>query len=273
MAQQSQTTLTARRKSKQALRVNQPVSQARWLTLLTPGPILRPRGDHQDCDRGVRAAAERLLPAAQVRPRAAVRGPIPVPQPHRHGVQPAVPLASPHARLLPGGPPGLQLRAVSVQHLHAGGLRGRGPGGCLFSPACRPGEPQGSAREGSWAPGSKPQFSVKGRECHPSRVVVGIIPSFILLFFHLFNDIRLYSRRWGYSGEQGQCRSWVLVFFWHMPPLEAQTVKKKKKICLQCRRPEFDPWVGNFWQREWQSTPVFLPGESHGQRSLAGYSP
>ena len=28
-----------------------------------------------------------------------------------------------------------------------------------------------------------------------------------------------------------------------------------------------------FWRREWQSTPVFLPGKSHGQRSLVGYSP
>ena len=28
-----------------------------------------------------------------------------------------------------------------------------------------------------------------------------------------------------------------------------------------------------FWRREWQPTPVFLPGEFHGQRSLAGYSP
>ena len=27
------------------------------------------------------------------------------------------------------------------------------------------------------------------------------------------------------------------------------------------------------WSRAWQPTPVFLPGESHGQRSLAGYSP
>ena len=27
------------------------------------------------------------------------------------------------------------------------------------------------------------------------------------------------------------------------------------------------------WNRAWQSTPVFLPGESHAQRSLAGYSP
>ena len=36
----------------------------------------------------------------------------------------------------------------------------------------------------------------------------------------------------------------------------------------------FIPWVGKIpWRRAWQSTPVFLPGESHGQRSLAGYSP
>ena len=41
----------------------------------------------------------------------------------------------------------------------------------------------------------------------------------------------------------------------------------KKKICLQCRDPG-DPWVGKMpWRREWQPTPVFLPGESHGQRS------
>ena len=33
-------------------------------------------------------------------------------------------------------------------------------------------------------------------------------------------------------------------------------------------------WVGKIpWRREWQPTPVFLPGESHGWRSLAGYSP
>ena len=34
------------------------------------------------------------------------------------------------------------------------------------------------------------------------------------------------------------------------------------------------PWVRKIpWKRTWQPTPVFLPGESHGQRSLAGYSP
>ena len=45
-------------------------------------------------------------------------------------------------------------------------------------------------------------------------------------------------------------------------------------ICLQCGRPGFDPWVGKIpWRRRWQPTPVFLPGESHGERSLVGYSP
>jgi len=35
-----------------------------------------------------------------------------------------------------------------------------------------------------------------------------------------------------------------------------------------------DPWVRKIpWRRAWQQTPVFLPGESNGERNLAGYSP
>jgi len=46
------------------------------------------------------------------------------------------------------------------------------------------------------------------------------------------------------------------------------------RVCRQCRRPGFDPWIRKIpWRREWQPTPVFLPGKSHGQRSLVGYSP
>ena len=38
------------------------------------------------------------------------------------------------------------------------------------------------------------------------------------------------------------------------------------------RRLRFNPWVGKIpWRGAWQPTPVFLPGESHGQRNLAGY--
>ena len=46
------------------------------------------------------------------------------------------------------------------------------------------------------------------------------------------------------------------------------------RICLQCGSSRFDPWVGKIpWRRKWLPTPVFLPGESHGQRRLVGYSP
>ena len=50
-----------------------------------------------------------------------------------------------------------------------------------------------------------------------------------------------------------------------------------KEFVCQCRRHqrhEFDPWVGKIPRRsKWQPTSVLLPGKSHGQRSLMGYSP
>ena len=52
---------------------------------------------------------------------------------------------------------------------------------------------------------------------------------------------------------------------------------KGKEPACQCRRHKrcgFDPWVGKIpWRRKWHPTPVLLPGKSHGQRSLVGYSP
>ena len=49
---------------------------------------------------------------------------------------------------------------------------------------------------------------------------------------------------------------------------------RDKESTCQCRRCRFDPWVGKIpWRRKWQTSPIFLPGESHGLRSLAGYSP
>ena len=47
----------------------------------------------------------------------------------------------------------------------------------------------------------------------------------------------------------------------------------KESIC-QCRRCGFHPWVRLIpWKRKWRPISVFLPEESHGQRSLADYSP
>ena len=50
-----------------------------------------------------------------------------------------------------------------------------------------------------------------------------------------------------------------------------------EELTCQCRRHKgcrLNPWVGKIpWRRAWQLTPVFMPGEFHGQRSLGGYSP
>ena len=52
---------------------------------------------------------------------------------------------------------------------------------------------------------------------------------------------------------------------------------QRERICPQCsqhRRLGFDLWVRKIpWRRAWEATPVILPGESYGQKSLVGYSP
>ena len=48
---------------------------------------------------------------------------------------------------------------------------------------------------------------------------------------------------------------------------------RDREYACQCRRCGFDPTDGKIpWRREWLPTLVFLPGKSHGQRSLVGYS-
>ena len=61
-------------------------------------------------------------------------------------------------------------------------------------------------------------------------------------------------------------------FNWDFPACSSD----KEPICQfrRCKRHRFDPRVGKIpWRRAWQPTPAFLPGESRGQKSLAGYSP
>ena len=87
--------------------------------------------------------------------------------------------------------------------------------------------------------------------CHPVLLLPSIFPS--ISFFS--NELVLWVRwpKW-------------MIFLIH-----------GQIICLQCRRHRkcrSDPqvWMVH-WRRKWQPTSVFLPGESHGQRSLVGYSP
>ena len=91
---------------------------------------------------------------------------------------------------------------------------------------------------------------------------------------------RKHSKIVSQSPEDNTQISWnrfqvVPVLTWDLVPLLlASQVKNLGILCLQRRRCRLDPWVGKIlWRREWEPTPIFLPEESHGQESLAGYSP
>ena len=59
--------------------------------------------------------------------------------------------------------------------------------------------------------------------------------------------------------------------------MASQVVLSGKEPACQrkgCKRSRLDPWVQKIpYRRKWQPIPLSLPGESHGQRSLVGYSP
>ena len=82
----------------------------------------------------------------------------------------------------------------------------------------------------------------------------------ISLLFYIFNT---YLSVW---------LCWVLVVACELLGLR-WSLSSKESTC-QCRRRKFNPWVRKIpWRRKWQPTPVFLPGQFHGQRSLASYNP
>ena len=80
-----------------------------------------------------------------------------------------------------------------------------------------------------------------------------LLVTYFILRYHLSHQENPHSSGWGFPGG----------------------VNGKEPAC-QCRRRKrcgFDPWVGKIpWRRAWQTTLVFLPGESHRHRSLVGYS-
>ena len=98
---------------------------------------------------------------------------------------------------------------------------------------------------------------------------MGLVPLYEetpeLAFFLILS---LPSSVWGYNNNKKMATSKM------GRASQVALVKEPACHCKRCKRHEFDPWVGKIpWRRAWQSTPVFLPGESHGQRNLVGYSP
>ena len=91
----------------------------------------------------------------------------------------------------------------------------------------------------------------------------------------------------GWEGARENIKIWSVICFENLEPmshsqepftastvvLRLSQVAQSVENCLQYRRPRFDPWVGKIpCKKPWQPTPVFLPGESQGQRSLVGDS-
>ena len=126
--------------------------------------------------------------------------------------------------------------------------------------------------------------------CHPLLLLPSIFPS-IRVFSVSVLHIR-WPKYWSFSTSSSNKYSGLISFRinWfdllavqgtlksllqnHCLKASIPSGSDSKKICLQCRRPSFSPWVREIpWRKEWQATPVFLPGQSHGQRSLVGYSP
>ena len=97
---------------------------------------------------------------------------------------------------------------------------------------------------------------------------IGMLISFRIKVF-------IFSKYVHRSGIAGSCGSSTFSFtVLHSDSFPGST---SKELACQCRRHKrcgFDPWVRKSpWRRTWQPSPVFLPGESLGQRSLEGYSP
>ena len=80
----------------------------------------------------------------------------------------------------------------------------------------------------------------------------------------------------GQSTSQGKVYALEIFAFFYTLFAFPGGASGKEPTCQYRRHKKhgFDPWVKKIlWRRAWQPTPVFLPGEFNGQRSLAGYSP
>ena len=86
-----------------------------------------------------------------------------------------------------------------------------------------------------------------------------------LIILYYFSPLTLLMNKWPFKNDINGTLALIKGF-----PGDSDG----KKIHLRCRRPGFDPWIGKIlWRREWQPSPVFLPGKPPGQRSLVGCSP
>ena len=115
------------------------------------------------------------------------------------------------------------------------------------------------------------------RVIHTAIQVISTVTILILdlqeVEFSFWGDGHIRNNSEGVIGEyiDKQVIPCVIVYLLTVLIYRASPVDHQLRIhlqCRRCRRYRFDPWVGkSLWWRKWQPTPVFLPGESHGQES------
>ena len=112
---------------------------------------------------------------------------------------------------------------------------------------------------------------------HQHHLSVGIYDFFFLLYF---SDLSFTNSSYKREASEYKLyyyiRSWgfhrLFHIYWGFPG--STNGKEPTCWCKRLKRHGSDPWVKKIpWRRAWQSTPIFLPGESHEQRRLEGYGP
>ena len=106
---------------------------------------------------------------------------------------------------------------------------------------------------------------------------MGILPTtkyvqFKYVFRNLGNNCKVGLQASGTMVKQSLTRTPFIIWLLYLS--SGANGKEPTCRCRRCKSWGFYPWVKKIsWRRKWQLTPVFLPGESHGKRSLVGYSP
>ena len=119
-----------------------------------------------------------------------------------------------------------------------------------------------------------------------STVILTFLPVFLLIFCKSwFLDTLTYSsascipiltyystRKFSLASQTGLIKIDLIICYEGFPVCASG--KEPTFPYRRCKRHRFDCCIGKIpWRRQWQPIPVFLPGESHGARSLVGYSP
>ena len=127
-------------------------------------------------------------------------------------------------------------------------------------------------------PGSSIHGIFQARVLEWGAIMFKILISVVLYAYDISECVKCGKKEWGcisHNLSRGSCKTvggcvCVILDFALGHPWQ---LTGKESTC-QCRRLEFDPWVGKIpWRRKWQAASVFLPRKFHEQKSLGGYCP